>query len=147
MQKRSIFKFLNKKGTLITRQMLEHLIKLGFLFFIYYLLQSYVKSIEKDTEFQKIFLSRDIALLVNTLYTAPGEVTYNYHSDKLDLSKFKLELKSLSTTDENPIIRVEGDGIGKNYPYAKTLQNNEGYSITRAKAIKLSKTESKLTVT
>ena len=147
MQKRGNFNFLNKKGTLITRQMLIHLGMLSLLVLVYFLLKSYVTSVEKDTEFQKIFLSRDLALLTNTLYSVPGEVTYVYSFDKLDLSKFNFKFAEISISDDRPIVVIEGDKIPKNYPYARPYPNKDTYLISGANSIKLSKSDSKLTIT
>ena len=113
MQKKGLF--LNKKSQLITRQNIIHLGMIGAAVLVLVLSLRYVKSIEKDTEFQKIFLSRDIALLTNTLYTPSGDLEYTYSFDKLDLSKFKLEFKSLGATDDKPIVRIEEKGLGKNF--------------------------------
>lgn len=146
MRKRC-FKFLNRNGTITIRQMLIHLGMFAIIALIYFLLQAKVKSIERDTEFQKIFLSRDMALLTNTLYSAPGNVEYVYSFDKLDLSKFKFEFKELSATDDKPIVRVETDNLAKNYPYGKNFQANEANLVFGAKSIKFSKSDSRVMVT
>jgi len=143
MQKRG-FKFLNKKSQLITRNMIIHLGMIGILFLISFVLFSYVKSIEKDTEFQKIFLSRDLALMMNTLYSAPGNVEYTYSFDKLDLSKFKFEFKSL---EDKQVAGVIDESIAKTYPYAKPSQSKEENLVYNANSIKFSKNAAKLTVT
>ena len=147
MQKRRPFKFLNKKGTLSLRQSLMHLGMIGLAIVVLVLSLNYVKSIEKDTEFQKLFLSRDIALLTNTMYSLPGEIKYTYSFGKLDLSKFKIELKPLRSTDDIPIVRVEDNGIGKNYPYGKPSQSEYQPPVDGAKSIEFSKKDSKFTIT
>ena len=146
MQKRGIFKFSNKKGTYTIGKMLMHLGMLVLATSIA-LLFIWAKSIEKDTEFQKIFLSRDVALLVNTLYSLPGKVEYTYSFNKLDLNNFNFEFKPLSTTDDRPIVRVQDNSVGKSYPFGKTLQEQYPYSISGANSLKFSKSDTKLTVT
>lgn len=145
MQKRGLF--LNKKSQLITRQNIIHLGMIGAAVLVLVLSLRYIKSIEKDTEFQKIFLNRDIALLINTIYSSPGEIEYVYFFDKLDLSKFKFEFKPQSATDDKPIIRVEDERLGKTFPYGKLSQSKYPSGVDSAKSIKFSKKDTELVVT
>ncbi len=145
MQKRGS-KFLSKRGTLTLEKILTHLGMLGLAILVYFILQSYVKSIDEDTEFQKIFLTRDTSLLVSTLYAAPGRVDYIYAFDKLELGKFKFEFGALSAMGNTPVVWVERDGLAKNYPYGKPRNSNEQYLISGAKSIKFSKTDKKITI-
>jgi len=146
MQKRGL-KFLNKKGTQTTQKMLEHLGKLAIIGIVTWFLFSYVNSIEKDAEFQKIFLSRDVALLTNTLYNAQGNVDYYYSFDKIDLSEFSFKFNQLDAIGKVPIVEVEEKGLRKLYPYAKPLQSEAPNFVSGAKSIKFSKTGSKITLT
>ena len=120
MQKKGIFKFYNRRGTIIIRQNLLHLGMLALLVAIYFILQFYVKSVEKDTQFEQIFLSRDVALLMNSLYSGIGDVEYNYSNDKLDLKNFQFEFKEVSTGNK-PVVKVVKEGITKEYPYGKPI--------------------------
>ena len=146
MQKRGIFKFSNKKATLTLRQMLIHLGMLGIAMLVFFLLQSYVKSIEADTEFYKLFLSRDLALLDDTLYAAPGKVDYTYSFNKLKLNNFKFEFKSLSTANDKQVVRVEEGGLAKTYPYARPVQISDSYIIYGIDSIRFSKTDEKVII-
>ena len=139
-----IKKMSNKRGTLIVREMLEHLGKLAIIALVFYLLASYVRSIEKDTRFQNIFLSRDAALLTNALYGAPGDLSYTYSFEQLDLGKFRFEFKRLPNADGTHAVKVESEGVSKSYPYAVNIQDNEDFSVSGAKSIKFSKTGSKV---
>lgn len=145
MQKRGS-KFLNKKGTLALRQSLIHLGMIALLVVVYFLMDAYVNSIAQDTEFERIFLSRDIALLVNSLYSAPGNVEYIYSFDKLDLSKFEFELKDYSEINDIPVIEVKGYELIKTYPYAKNSPLKEINKVANSKEIKFSKSDSKITL-
>lgn len=145
MQKRGS-KFLSKRATFFLEKILIHLGMIGLAILVYFILQSYVKSIDEDTEFQKIFLARDLSLLINTMYTAPGDVNYIYSFDKLDLSKFKFEFKAFSATDDHPLVLVERDGLAKNYPYGKPHNSNDQYLISGPKSIKFSKTDKKIAI-
>ncbi len=144
MLNESVFIFSNKKATLITRQMLIHLGMLGLLVLTTIILFKYVKSVEEDTELQKLFLSRDLALLMNTLYSAPGDVTYTYSFDKLNLDNFNFEFMELNP--DKPIVRVEDNSIKKSYPYGTILESKQTYSIAGTNSIKFSKSNSKIDI-
>ena len=146
MQKRGTL-FFSKKSQLITRQMLMHLGMFAILAFVAVILFKYVQSIENDTEFQKIFLSRDIALLANTLYSLPGNVEYIYTFNKLDLSQFNFELKELSNVDDRPVVKIEADKLAKSYPYGMPFQSKDVYYVSSANSIKFSKNGDQLIVT
>lgn len=147
MQKRGIFKFSNKKGSLITRENLMHLGMIGILALVFFILLAYVDTVKKDTQFEMLFLSRDLALLTNTIYSANGNVEYTYSPDGVGLNIFNFEFKTLSATDDKPIVKAEHEGISKNYPYAKPSQIKDEYLISGAKSIKLSKGDTKLAIT
>jgi hypothetical protein len=55
---------------------------------------SYVASVEHDTLLEKNYLSRDVALLVDTIYAAPGNVVYDYSHDLVNISEYSFTLKS-----------------------------------------------------
>jgi len=56
-------------------------------------LMFYVTSLKENTLFKKLALSRDIALLVNTLYAAPGNVEYDYYVFGMNISIFDYSLE------------------------------------------------------
>lgn len=147
MQKRGIFEFLDKKGTLALRQSLIHLGMIVLAGIVFYLLVSYVQSIEKNANFEMTFFSRDLALLTNTLYAAQGDVDYTYSSDELPLSTFNFKFKTLNEQDDKPIVNVQFEGASKEYPYAKHIQDTDIFSIPAPKEIKFSKKENKIKIT
>lgn len=49
---------------------------------------NYINTVQDDTLFMKEFLARDLALMIDTVSTVPGEVTYTYKDSKANLSKF-----------------------------------------------------------
>jgi len=133
---------LNKKGTLITQRMLIHLGMFVILGIIWWVLQSKVKAIEKDTEFQRIVLSRDVALLLNTFYTSPGDIEYNYSNNKLQLDKFEFifEFDSSSVS----FIRVKEGALEKIYPYSKPFEAKIPQQVLHPKSIKFLKKNNEL---
>lgn len=48
----------------------------------------------KSTYFEKSFLSKDLALLTNTILASPGNIVYTYYFDKANISKFNYELEN-----------------------------------------------------
>lgn len=61
---------------------------------VYWTLQSYIDSVAEDTMFEKSYLSKDLALLTDTIYSSPGEVRYLYTNDKAELNKFEFEFSN-----------------------------------------------------
>ena len=108
---------------------------IGIAVFAWYLLNTYVKSIEENTEYQRILLSRDLALLANTLYAAPGNVEYIYSNDKIDLGNFYFEFLE----DNTPVVKVKEKGIEKKYPYAKPAEVPFPDNLRATNSIKFSK--------
>ncbi|MBI2657815.1 hypothetical protein HYX08_03935 [Candidatus Woesearchaeota archaeon] len=145
MKKRAVLHFSSKKSQVTIRQMLIHIAMAALLLFVVVLMVIYVKSIENDTGFQNIFLSRDIALLMNTLYSAPGNVDYEYSFNKLDLSKFNLQITEYED-DKTPTIRIGAEGMPKNYHYGRNHADTEKYSVAGAKSFRFSKSEGKIKV-
>ena len=81
--------FLSKKAQ--TNEIYYILIQILIALVIYWALQSYVDSVAKDTLFEKSYLSKDIALLVNAIYSAPEEIRYIYTNEKVAINKFEFD--------------------------------------------------------
>ena len=138
---------MKKRGTITLRQTLIHLGMLALVAFVFYFMTAYVDSIRQNSDFDMLFLSRDLALLLNSLYSAPGNVEYIYATDDTALSSLKLEFKQLSSSDDKPIVRVEYEGTSRTYPYAKSSSTSEAFLIQVPKSIKFDKKDNRLTVT
>ena len=147
MQKRGNFKFLNKKATIAIRQSLIHLGMFVLAAVVLLLMVHYVSSIEKNSDFEMLYFGRDLALLINAIYSAPGNVEYVYLSDKFSLSVYNIEFKPLSPEDEKPVVKIIYKGVSKSYPYAKGSQGTDSFLIQAPKSIKFSKNNQQLTVT
>lgn len=93
MQKRGKILLFSKKAD-VTVELLFVLIQLILALAIYAALQSYVNSVGDDTLYEKIYLSKDLALFLNTLYAGPGEVNYAYSNEELVLSRFIFDFKN-----------------------------------------------------
>lgn len=47
----------------------------------------YILSLEANTQFERMYLARDISLLVHAIYASPGEVEYEYYPTRLSQSE------------------------------------------------------------
>ena len=81
--------FLSKKAqiNLVYHILIQVLIAIT----IYWILQSYIDSVAQDTLFEKSYLSKDIALLIDAIYSGNGEIRYIYTNDKVNLNKFEFD--------------------------------------------------------
>jgi hypothetical protein len=85
---------------------------------IFLILQAYISSVAKDTLFEKSYLSKDIALLIESIYTSPGEVTYTYAHRKAELDRFQFEFDEQKVSVRETGVEEE---ITVEYPYAEDL--------------------------
>ena len=146
MKRRIFFYFFDKKGSLITRQMIIHLGMILILVLVYILLGGYVDSIKNDAQFEMTFLSRDLALLANTLYSAPGDIEYKYSFEKKDLNTFIFEFGQLDAANDMQLVKVSGYEQKKYYPYGKNQEDKSTQTIQNTNSIKLTKYGTKLSI-
>lgn len=88
------------------------LMMLGFLLLG---LLTYVNSIEDNTHFDKKFISRDVALLVDTIYASPNDISCQYDSAQRPISDFDISFdnkRAIVTETGNP------DALKLYYPFA-----------------------------
>ena len=77
--------FNNRKG--LSHELFFNVFELVLASIVLLSLLYFVNDIAKQTIFEKNYMARDIAVLLNTLYAAPGEVTYNYN-EKVEYFSF-----------------------------------------------------------
>ncbi|MBW2981374.1 hypothetical protein KY343_00710 [Candidatus Woesearchaeota archaeon] len=77
-------------------------------------LMFYVGSLKNQTLFKKLALSRDLALVTNILYAAPGNIDYTYSTTNLNFSEFEYNLK-------DQLVQVIEEGRETVYPYGDDL--------------------------
>jgi len=135
-------KTLNKKAQ--TNEVYHILIQILIAITIYWILQSYIDSVAKDTLFEKSYLSKDLALLIDTIYGGPGEIKYLYFNDKAGLNKFEFDFSSqkvkVDEVDSKEKLTVE-------HPYGEDLSLHIiGQKIRNLNQIDFSKTENNLEV-
>jgi N-acetylmuramoyl-L-alanine amidase len=80
---------LGKKGQgEMEEEVYSVLIQVAILIMVVIAMMLYLKSVRDNTLFEKMYLSRDVALLMNTLYAAPENVGYVYAAGTTNLSKY-----------------------------------------------------------
>ncbi|MCP3683004.1 MAG: hypothetical protein GY861_09965 [bacterium] len=123
-------KIFRKKRGQVT---IETMIELFLATLIVIGLMTYVGNATSDTTFHKMFLARDVALLLDSVYAAPGDVDYIYY---LGENTFRFDI------GESKVVVSELDGTrSKSYTYAEdSLMTNPTWSTeTPIKAIEISK--------
>lgn len=112
MKKRGV---LDKRGD-INEYLLFTIGEVVFVVLIFWALLSYVDSIEEDTLIEKNYLARDLALIIDTIYAAPGNLYYFYSFEKINLTKFTFGF------NKQRAIVVEKEGSQQiKFPYADDL--------------------------
>ena len=124
--------------------MLIHIGMLALIAVIYFFLNGYVSSIKNDAQFEMTFLVRDLALLSNALYSAPGNVQYEYFLSDKDLANFNFQISS--NNEDVPIIKASAYEQSKQYPYGKNYNDKKKYVISNKNSLKFSKQEDKIKV-
>jgi len=79
IKKRGIRLIFNRKG--ISHDLFFNVFELVLAFIVILALFQFITDVVEQTIFEKNFLARDLSVLVNTLYAAPGNVVYNYDED------------------------------------------------------------------
>jgi len=102
----------------VTHEVYFTIIQVLIALFILFTLLRYVDSIGDDSLFEKIHLSKDLALVTNIIYAAPGDVLYTYSNEKIDLSKYAFNLENQKVT-VNGI--NEGEELSKSHAYGEDL--------------------------
>lgn len=103
MMKRGVF--LSKKAQDMETMVYHVLIQIAILVMVFLEMLAYLKSVRENTLFEKMYLSRDVALLMNTIYAAPENIGYVYAAGKTNLSKY------IFNTQENYVIVNEKTAV------------------------------------
>ena len=92
----------------------------------------FIRSVEEGTSFEKIALSRDLALTVNTVQYIPYDLEYKYFSKKIDISKFNYKFE-----DNFVQILDPGKPLIVSYPYSENnaFSNNLPVSIENPESL------------
>ncbi len=108
-------------------------------FIVLLALFQFVAQNAEHTLFEKNYLSRDFALLLNTIYAAPGDITYTYAEGT---QKFSFDASG-NQVRVMQLMQGQKDELPVSYPYfqnmqfplsAQALQEKRPITIKKAKA-------------
>jgi hypothetical protein len=131
----------NKKGMAVMWYLIEAvLISIVIIFFF-----QYIQSVKDDTMFEKLFLSRDLALMTDTINSVPGDVKYTYQeTDKLEKFYYQFTTNNEITNKiENKVsvyVKDEYKPMGYHYYINKDL-NSHYEKLENPKKIVFGKTQ------
>ncbi len=96
------------------------------------------KGVAEGKELEKQYLARDIALVMTTIYAAPGDISYTYYLEK---KEFDIKISQGQVT-------ISEDGLKPlSYPYAEdTMMQNPDFSAKKPSKITITKKEKKITI-
>lgn len=134
--KRGIKLFHSKKGLDI--DLWFNVFELVIVVLVGYVLFDLVNSESNNTKFEKNYLARDNALLLNMIYASPGDITYNYpYSYSERSNKFVFNFKQNKIEVYEPDELIEGGVVS--YPFAEDKNYNLVYTTLYPKNIKENK--------
>ncbi len=127
--------------------MMEVFIALAVAFFLF----KYVNLVVEDTTLERTILSRDLALLSNTVYSAPGNLVYTYES-RTNLSMFDYAFTKKPPLME-PQLTVLQQGVAElSYPFvlnnlfARDIGKSDKHTVFSPQEILFQKEEQEITV-
>jgi N-acetylmuramoyl-L-alanine amidase len=131
MPKRGVF--LGKKGQEMETEVYSTLMQIAILVFVLLSLGFYLKSVRDNTLFEKMYLARDVALVMNTLYAAPENTGMIYAAGEVNLANYSFDAKDNYITVSK---KDESSGNEKYYHYATDRAYEEKFSaIVNSKTI------------
>ncbi|MAE42770.1 hypothetical protein CMO93_03290 [Candidatus Woesearchaeota archaeon] len=115
--------FKNKRG--VEQEVYFVIIESVLVLVVIIAMLQWVSSIAKDEDFEKLILSRDIALTMNTLQNIPGDIYYNYSATNIELQKFNYKFKDnlISILDPGKPLKIS-------YPFSRNLLISSNIPIT-----------------
>ena len=124
--------FNNRKG--LSHEIFFNAFELVLAVIIAIALFLFISDIAEQTIFEKNYLVRDLALVINTLYAAPEEIVYNYEEDT---SKFILDF----TENKVTVFRKEEEKTNTNIFYLFAENKNTPF---RYKTISIDEKDNKI---
>jgi len=73
----------------------------------------FINDVVQQTIFEKNYMARDMSILINTLYAAPGEVVYNYNENVQGF------IFDIADNNVNVYRKQDKDTLNVFYPFAK----------------------------
>ena len=122
--------FKNKRG--IEQEVYFTILESVLVIVVIIAMLQWVNSIAKDESFEKMALSRDLALTINTIQYSDGDLEYWYYNQNIDMAKFnyRFEDNSVQILDpEKPLVT--------SYPFSmnKFIPGSIPTTLTKPKSI------------
>lgn len=132
--------FCNKRA--VINEAYHILIQIFIAISAFWIMQSFIDSVVEDTLFEKEYLSNDLALITEAIYSSPGDIYYEYDNPKANLYTFNFNFREQSVSikeagAEKPIAISVAYGEDKNI-------NNELKELIRPQKIFFKKTQTKI---
>lgn len=144
MKKRGSYKLFNSRKSSIETELYYTIFEIILVAMVVTALFAYLDSIRKDTLFEKTYLVKDLALMMNTIYAAPGNVRLSYAHEKLNLSEFNFNFINQKAAAAESTI--EG-ALELKYPFiADSFFSEEIEQIMAQKEIAIQKTGSSIKI-
>ena len=109
--------FKGKKG--ISDEVFFNIFELILAMIVIVSLLKFINDVSEQTIFEKNYLARDMALLINTLYTAPGDVSYIYNEDT---ANFKFIYGFMPNKVE---VYEKEEALQQNHPFYPFAENKK----------------------
>ncbi len=109
--------FRGKKG--ISDEVFFNIFELILAGIVIFSLYNFINDVSEKTIFEKNYIARDMALLVNTLYAAPGDVSYIYNEDT---DKFKFVYGFMPNKVE---VYEKEEALQQNHPFYPFAENKK----------------------
>lgn len=139
---KAIFK--NKKASTISHDLFFNVFELVLAIIVILALFNFVSDVAKQTIFEKNYLARDMAILINILYSAPGDVAY-YYDENTDKFTFDFQPNKIV------IYKPEDKENPQSYPFAENKNMQFRYNTLTSKQdrerIVFSKSDNQIIVT
>jgi hypothetical protein len=110
MHKRGVFRgFRSKKGV---EHALWTIIEIVLLMLILVSMFAFIRSVKENRFFERSALSKDTALLMDTLQSLPGDVFYTYHHQGFDTTRY-----TFSFNKDEVVVKDSDSILNNRYPY------------------------------
>jgi len=102
----------SKESSIAISKLLLFLFEAVLFASVYLFLLAQVSALKNDITYEELYISRDLAFLLDVLYAAPGTISYEYANDKPILRRFIYNFKQ-------QVVELNWEGARSSYRYAE----------------------------
>lgn len=129
-----------KKGGIVHEQFFN-IFEIALAILILLALLKFIYDISNKTIFEKNYMARDLAILLNTLYSAPGEVRYDYSENieglVFDFAGNKVEILTKKDEESTKVFYPFGKNKNLQFLDKELIYENEKVKIIFLKSKEL----------